>query len=189
MLVTLLGSPCSGKTTVAAMVFSALKDAGVPAEFIPETARLFIAERRAVMEKPFHLTDLDQILIMRKQLEVESMMIQACGKEVVVVADGSPLNSLLYMKPETRQEYSVRAAIQQHRLNMPLAFYVHTVSPGFGSDPNRIHDMETSRAIDAFLPELMSQEVEWLKYIPLVGNSRHRTDSALSYIFTQLLQP
>jgi hypothetical protein len=189
MLVTFIGSPCSGKTTVAALIFSALKDGGVPTEFLPEQARLYIAERRAVTTHPIHLTDVDQMLIMKKQLDAEALMLKACGPEVVLVTDSSPLNSLLYMNTWARNEPAVREAIFSHRQHRPLAFYVNTVSPGFGADPNRIHDMKTSKAIDSELPDLMAAEAPWLNYVHLVGDSRHRTDVALSMIFTQLLHP
>ena len=189
MLVTLIGSPCSGKTTCAARMFAALKDAGVPAEFLPEQARLYIAERRAVVEGGIRLSNVDQVLIMKKQLEVEVTMMMACGKEVVLVSDGSPINSLLYMDPEFRKSPMVKAMVDIHRQHQSLTFYVNTVSPGFGADPNRIHDMEFSRTVDRELPELLRQEVPWLSYIHLQGDSQHRTDVALGYVFTQLLKP
>ena len=189
MLVNFIGSPCSGKTACTALVFSALKDGGVATEFLPEQARLYIAERRAVYKAPVHLTDLDQILIMRKQLELESMMLAACGPDVVIVTDSSPLNSLLYMSPSARKEASVQKAIEVHREHMPLTFYVHTVLPSFGDDPNRIHGMKESHEIDEKLPTLMSEQAPWLGYLPLAGDSKHRTDQALSYIFQLLLHP
>lgn len=189
MLVTFVGSPCSGKTTCAALIFSALKDAGVQAEFISEQARLYIAERRAVStQEPMTLTDIDQILIMKKQLDIESLLLDSCRRpDVVLVSDSSPMNSLLYMSTAARQELSVRNAVQKHLQHLPLTFYVNTVSPGFGVDPNRIHDMEASRRIDLEVLDVVNKE--GMIPIHLVGDSRHRTDMALSYILTQLLHP
>jgi len=46
MFVGFVGSPLSGKTTVAAKVFAKLKKAGMPVEFIPEQSRFYIAQAR-----------------------------------------------------------------------------------------------------------------------------------------------
>lgn len=190
MLVSFIGSPCSGKTTCAALVFSALKDAGASAEFLPEQARLYIAERRAATNADVVLTDLDQIMIMKRQFDIEAMMLKACrDPAVVLVTDSSPLNSLLYMSEDARLDPEVRAIVDTQRQRQALTFYVHTVNPGLGSDPNRIHDIETSRRIDAELPVVLGRHAPWLNYVQLLGSSRHRADMALSFIFSELLSP
>lgn len=189
MLVSFVGSPCSGKTTVAALLFAALKDSGVAAEFLPEQARLYIAEKRVATSLAPHdivaLSQIDQVTILLRQLQVEQTMLTACGPNVIIVTDSSPLNSLLYMSKETRDETAVKEAVQKHLRMAGLTFWVKTVTPPLELDPNRVHSLETSLQLDPLVPLIMSDNVGAnFKMIPLEGTSHERTAIALAYVRT-----
>ncbi len=156
MLVSILGCPCSGKTTTAAMVFAYLKQTDIPTEFVTEQARLFIAEARVEARlKPTDVLALDdqaQIDIMAKQLHIEDIMKKACGPSSVIVCDSSALNSLLYMSKEALQDTIVQGMLKQ-ALEQYDAIYYATPLDHFPSfDPNRIHDEGFSRDLDGRIP-------------------------------------
>jgi hypothetical protein len=174
MLIGFIGCPCSGKTTTAALAFADLKNMGIASEFIPEQARLYIAERRVHdglrPEDALFLSDEDQKLILTKQFDYETTLIKACGPEVKIVADSSVLNTLLYMSPEARAE--VRPLVEEAVLRYSLLFYCGPVKPPLSLDPNRIHDEQASMEIDKKIPVLLEEFSISPKY--LLGDSRSR---------------
>jgi hypothetical protein len=174
MLIGFIGCPCSGKTTTAAKTFADLKDMGIASEFIPEQARLYIAERRVKEglrpEDPLFLADEDQKLILVRQIEYEDTLIKACGPQVKIIADSSVLNTLLYMGPEARAE--VTPLVRDVLTRYDLLFYCGPVKPPLSLDPNRIHDEKASLEIDRMIPVLLKDFGLNPKY--LTGDSRQR---------------
>jgi hypothetical protein len=159
MIISMIGSPRSGKTTTAARVFSHLKEASFSCEYIPEQARMVIAEKRAVGDlKPtdqLTLTDHDQYVIMCRQLELQRLMSKACGEDSIIVTDSSPLNALLYMSPEYRNQPAIKMLTTLALDGQQILFYAKPVPWLGGLDPNRIHDKTQSDIIDSQIPQVI----------------------------------
>jgi hypothetical protein len=191
MNVSFVGCPCSGKTTTAAMVFAYLKEAGLPVEFVPEYARQYIAQRRLEQglspQDQLKLTDQDQIAIMAKQADMEWTMSKVCGPNVVVVSDSSPLNALLYMRPEARKHSVVRLVLETRVL--PVTDLVCYASPIGGQsilDPNRVHDQQQSLLIDAIIPAVLAAHAPNVDPLTINGRPEIRAAQVRSQIFQRL---
>ena len=186
MLISFVGSPCSGKTTVSALMFAQLKDTGYPVEFIPEQARYYIAAKRvetgAEAEKPLVLTDEDQLAIMRQQHSIEAVMTTACGPSVAILTDSSPVNALLYMSEAQRANPQVQHILSEYIRRQPLIFYVHPVSSFGVFDPNRVHSPAVAAKLNTKIPALLEQLQ--LPYIVLQGDSEKRAEQALSALYS-----
>ena len=194
MLISFIGSPCSGKTTTAAMLFSKLKEGGLPVEFLGEYARLYIAERRLSLRaegvQKLTLTDQDQMNILVTQAKQEILMNQSLEgiPGGVVVSDTSCLNSLLYMSPEQRQSPKVREWIRIVMKSNYLTFYCKPVDiPSYQKalDPNRVHSQEESQAIDQDLPEIL-KNLDVGDYTMLIGSTEARLSRAYQAVNSQL---
>lgn len=184
MLINFIGCPCSGKTTTAAGIFSALKDEGTPAEFVSEQARLYIAARRREMAlgpyEQLDLDDYDQIRIMHRQYEVENVLTWACGPDVVIVSDSSPLSALLYMSEEGWSAVKSNGVFDDARKQVELVFYSHPVQRIAILDPNRVHSLEQSLALNERIPAFL--EALGIPAIPLFGNAQERLALAMREI-------
>lgn len=186
MLVSFVGSPCSGKTTTAAMLFAALKEQGNPCEFITEQARSYIAELRYKGQippsAPVKLTDEDQIAIMLRQLHLDTAFRYSVG-DGVVIADSSPLNALLYMTPECRERVKEHTEEAVNQTDLVLFSPAVHYAP-FGADPNRVHTMEQSHEIEKSIYAVFNQFCPLIfpKVVPLRGTPSTRHSQALRAI-------
>lgn len=174
MLIGFIGSPSSGKTTTAALVFADLKDMGVTAEFIPEQARTYIAEKRLSLRQTpgssVHLDDDDQRAIMLRQMRYEEMLLQSTGQGSLIVTDSSVFNTLIYMSDTTRSE--VTTMLREHLKKYQFLFYCAPVKMPASCDPNRVHNQEEALKLDHEIPKLL--EVFDLKPTILTGTSSQR---------------
>lgn len=178
MLINFIGCPQSGKTTTAAMLFAALKETGVIAEFSPEQARFYIAVMRLIFqetgsETPFTLSDSDQLNIMERQVENDEILVKACGPNVMIVSDSSPLNSMLYMSPEFRASSEVQSLARRALALNPKTFYACPVYRPYLNDPNRVHTEAQAHEIDLLIPGLL-KEFPSLKAFPISGTITER---------------
>lgn len=161
MLISFLGSPGSGKTTTAAMLFAMLKEQGTNCEFITEQARSYIAAKRLREGKPapeaIELTDGDQCEIMTMQYDIDLAFRFSCRNyPTIIVSDSSPLNSLLYMSPECRmqdRDFSNRVVEQTDIFFICPALGLHS------ADANRVHTAEQSIEIDKKLVQTLTEVV------------------------------
>lgn len=156
MIVTFLGVPCSGKTTTATKLFADLKEAGIPAEFVPEYARQYIASLK--YDSPgedVKLDDGDQISIMVEQARLERVFAKACGPDVVLVVDGCALNTLLYLSSGARQNPVVQSIVKMSMKAYDVVFVCEPVQALDGLDPNRIHSWEESLQLNGVLESLL----------------------------------
>lgn len=175
MLVSFLGAPCSGKTTCAARLFADLKDSGISAEFVTEYAREFIAVNRVFLKQnPVELVDTDQAAIMHGQFMKEDLMVKACGKDVVVVCDSSPLNTLMYISDEYLefQKRWLKQIVKDTLVNIDVAFLCSPIGQTI-KDPNRIHDIGEIDGLQVRLIKLLSEWAPNLKYHSLKGDSSY----------------
>jgi hypothetical protein len=163
MLISFVGCPCSGKTTTSSSLFNKLKLGGLPVENLSEEARVVIAKKRYLAKqegKPFVLTDEDQWHIMKTQANREAALDLSLSDTPggLVIADGSCLNSLLYMSEEYRQDPAVKDLTKKMVSMTALVFYCKPVDlPDYvkGIDPNRVHNQDQSRVIDEQILDLL----------------------------------
>jgi len=196
MKINFIGSPCSGKTTTAAMVFADLKELGISCEFVVEQARLYIANKRYTQSKlkitnnSITLTDQDQLQILKNQIQIENIFQISCDEETILICDSSPFNSLFYMTNQTRSQESTQNTIQEIITNADVIFYAPPVDRSYEIDVNRIHDENQSKQIDILIPEIMKQVAPevWNKVIPLTGNPKERLRQVTSVILTRRLK-
>jgi hypothetical protein len=188
MQVSFIGSPCSGKTTTAAMVFAALKEIGISCEFIVEEARRYIAQKRfnaiQSLQEPFKLDDEDQLNIMDNQIHIENMYRTVCHSSTIIVCDSSPFNSLLYMSPDGRNNAITRKLVEKSIFNSNLVFYAPPVLETDIVDTNRVHDPQASLLIDQSIPKIMLETAPavWKTVIPLTGDPKARLGQVTSAI-------
>jgi len=195
MLVNFIGSPASGKTTTAAMLFATLKECGVSTEFIVEEARRYIALRKESPEDMPLLSDADQYHIMATQLQSEQWMVRSCGPQTLVISDGSPLNALLYMSPEfrgnTSDGFPVQKLIQYTRELMKKGSLTFLCEPLWNyrsvRDPNRVHSSEEIQKIDDLVVPVMSAEFDLNGWHWLRGSPKERLTEALRWACGRLI--
>jgi len=144
--VNFIGAPCSGKTTVAAGIFSRLKKYGMAAEYVSEYARRHIA---AGLGK---LWDDDQICIMQNQLHEENLFLH----NSTVITDSCVANSLLYLKDKNRHDASMYYDKALGRAN-GIYFYCQQVPIPFIQDPNRIHNQEQISVLEEDCKNLVAK--------------------------------
>lgn len=184
MLVGFIGSPCSGKTTVASKLFAELKDMGLPTDYVVEQARFYIANKRFTQRQngannAITLSDDDQLAIARQQFRHEIVM---ADPQTILLTDSSVLNSLLYMSPEFRLTEEVQSLARAAAARYDILFICHPVKRPDGVDPNRIHDEQFSlkihESMDTVINPLIWDLPSPIKH--LVGPSRTRLQDAMS---------
>lgn len=184
MKVSFIGCPSSGKTTLAFKLYAALKERGAACEFLQEQARLYIAMRRVALgagpDSRLVLADAEQRTIMERQLRWESTMTSACGPNVLLVTDSSPLNSMLYMPLSLREECRGLASLAVQAGN--IVFYCAPVSASDAVDPNRIHTAEEAHRVDQQIMPVLAD------YAPFVLNNMIALDGDLEDRFNVMFQ-
>ena len=188
MLVTFLGAPCSGKTTTAARVFADIQDAGYPAEFIAEQARLYIAKLRYACKQggfEFKLTDGEQCRIMQGQLVAEQVF--SSEKSLITITDSSVLNGMLYLQAEHLR--NLQEGVVKTEANLvSVAFLCYPVKAPLMADPNRVHSEEESLKLHDSLKGLIEKYYSGVRVVPLVGDPNYRHREAMRAIYDELLE-
>lgn len=184
MLIAFLGSPGSGKTTIAARLFADLKDSGLPAEFLPEVARRYIVKARFENpSEPVILQDSDQLSIFKEQFAWENIYVKSTGKDSLVVTDASCLNTLLYFSEEF-DFAGVNKAVERACRHYDLVFLCEPLPDTADADPNRLHDHRESLEIHEKLETLIrTAPLKNLKVIRLSGNSNERLLAVQRHVF------
>lgn len=184
MLIGFIGAPCSGKTTAAARLFAELKDNGVPAEFVVEEARKYIAAKRLDckdLHVPFELDDFDQWQISNNQFESEDLMIRSSPNSVVV-SDSCVLNSALYMNEPYYNSPAVKSLMLRAAVRYDLIFVCAPVSMPNSLDSNRVHDAEQIKLVQEKI-EILLNTYDTKRIIHLGGSTNERLGIALAAVY------
>jgi nicotinamide riboside kinase len=181
-LIGFVGAPCSGKTTTAATVFADLKDQGIPAEFIPEYARFYIA---GIKKKSFHisLSDSDQDKILNGQLENEELF--SPYKDMAVITDTSIFNTLAYYQDS---KIAAKLVFENYLNRYKILFVCHPVPRPVIKDPNRVHTQDQSLEIHDRLLEIIRPYSDQLNLVHLTGKTFDRSQLALAKIMDSLVR-
>jgi predicted ATPase len=183
MIIELVGSPHSGKSTLAAKIFETLKSSSVVAEFLAEEARHYIVDVRKGRSLPYtvnpKLSDEDQLKILERQFELELKFKKYTSPHTIIVTDSSPLNSLLYMSDNFKFSEAVLQKIESWQSQIkPVIFYCKPVDSTFHNDSNRIHDKDESLKIDTRIPTLLELYAKNLNVTEIYGTKSGRFDLA-----------
>lgn len=181
MLISFIGSPASGKTTTAALVFAKLKEYGLTSEFLVEQARIYITEKRlANPDKQLVLTDDDQLKILANQIKLENLFHSACPSTTYIITDSSAINTLMYLTPTTQQV--VAEVVKQAASKYKLVFYCQPITQLVKIiDENRVHTEEESQILDSHLKTLLNNFKD-LNVTTLFGNPHERAAKAITKI-------
>ena len=141
LVINFFASPCSGKTTLAALVFGALKVSGngLSCEWAPEIAKEYVWEgRRDALSNRIHALGAQDLRISR-----------LAGKADIVVTDGPVLLNLAYARLEGGWPGCyAETCIWAHRRHPSLNVFVER-PPGMSySRDGRNEDEEGAAAAD-----------------------------------------
>jgi hypothetical protein len=189
MLIDFIGSPNSGKSTIAARLFAEAKELGMAAEFLPEQARVYICGLRYQQNRQpdisLQLKTEDHLSILQRQLHLENLYTSSNPYWSVLIGDGSPINSLFYLDPEVRRSKEVQTLIVEHLQKKDLMIF-HTMglrADYLPDDPNRVHDLKAIQKLEEeTIPEVLSEIkalVPGFSFINLQGSRGQRANQAM----------
>lgn len=187
MLISILGCPCSGKTTTAAMAFAYLKEKSILSEFVPEQARFYIANKKVTQNltpnDTLTLTDEDQINIMEIQLMTEQVISKSVTKDTIIICDSSAINSLFYMSETALNTERVKNLINQALDQYDAIYFSRTLNQYILNDSNRIHDETFSKNLDENIPAFCANYLPNLKIsAQLTGSTQTRMTTLVNDI-------
>jgi len=165
-LICIIGSPHSGKSTLASDVHTTLKINGKNSIFISEVATDFIANN-GIPNQP-----IDQVIIFYKQLEKEKLFIGS--KEYIICDSSSILNYFYFRKlfsnPLSNKDIYVINHLQSEILKTIGQWFKIFYVPPFDVDENiddgiRYQDREEIRQIDRWIKNYL--EIENIPHIDL----------------------
>jgi len=163
-LITFIGAPASGKSTLASDVHTELKKIGKNSIYISEEATDFIAQYGIPN------TPIDQITIFYKQTDRERMFI---GSKEFIVCDSSGILNYFYFRrlfnnPLSNKDIAVINHLQKEILKTlsqwEYIFYVPILELNV-DDGIRYHNIDEIRQIDRWIKNYL--EIENIPYIDL----------------------
>jgi len=177
MLIGLLGSPASGKTTLAAALFSELKNQGYAVEFFPEYARQFIMERRYEKGNDFSLNVYDQKSIFIRQQVIEDRY-KTMSPNSITITDGSTLNSYFYGLENL-------VNLEKEIARYDIIFFCRGIGKDT-KDDNRVHNLDFSKDMDTKIANKIFSIVDnnitvKNKIHALWGTREQRLDMAINF--------
>jgi len=137
-LIGFVGSPYSGKTTTAALLFGELKKAGIQVEYLPEYARDRIRELKNMRSKVI-LDEPAQVFIRDFQQVLEERHLLHNGDGAITVTDGSTVNSFFY-----NGSNNLESEINRY----DVLFFSRNIEERSATDENRVHDLEFSKQME-----------------------------------------
>lgn len=179
-LITFIGAPSSGKSTLASSVHTELKKLGKNSIFIAEVATDYIAEYGIPN------TPVDQLVIFYKQLNKERMYI---GSKEYIVCDSSGILNYFYFRNLFNNKLSNKdIAVINHMQKEILktlnqwdhVFYVPPILDNV-DDGIRYQDIDQIKKIDRWIKSYI--ELENLNHVDLSNiDLKKRTDYILKMI-------
>jgi nicotinamide riboside kinase len=163
-LITFIGAPNSGKSTLATDVHTELKKLGKNSIFIQEAATDYIAEYGIPN------TPIDQLTIFYKQTNRENMFV---GSKEFIVCDSSGILNYFYFRrlfnnPLSNKDIAAINHLQKEILktlnNWTHIFYVPPI-PTSPQDGIRYHNEEDIKNIDTWIKSYL--EIENIPHIDL----------------------
>lgn len=154
-VVNLVGGPCSGKSTVAAEIFSKLKQEGYNAELLSEYIKNQIYMQNTYVSKC-------QPYIFANELFLLECLCQSVN---IVIHDGSFLNNIIYdwRNDETFNKYVLE---QYNRFNN-IDFFIKRDDDFEFSEAGRIHTLEESKKLDEKIFNIYKENNRKLYVIPI----------------------
>lgn len=176
MLICFIGSPCSGKTTAAAALFSELKNTGHAVEFIPEFAREYIMMNRSQGKK--ELTKKDQGFIYTNQ-KLKEDFYKKNSPNSIIISDGSTINSYFYGLDD---KLDLREELRRY----DMVFFCSNITGKFELDDNRIHDKDFSKSMEIKMESSLEQaegdmESVGFEVFKLTGSRKARLDTMIAF--------
>lgn len=163
-LITFIGAPASGKSTLATDVHTELKKLGKNSIFIQEAATDYIAEYGIPN------TPIDQMTIFYKQTNREMMFV---GSKEYIVCDSSGILNYFYFRrlftnPLSNKDIATINHLQKEILktlnSWSYIFYVPPI-PTNPNDGIRYHNQEDIKKLDMWIKSYL--EIENIPYIDL----------------------
>jgi nicotinamide riboside kinase len=181
-LITIMGAPASGKSTLATSVHTELKKMGENSVFISEAATDFIAEYGTPN------TPVDQIVIFYKQLNRERMFMDS--KEYIVCDSSGILNYFyfrgFFKEPLSNKDIAVINHLQKEILKTINQWsYIFYVPPMLENveDGIRYQDKEQILKIDRWIKSYLE-----LENIPHIDLTNIPLDKRSEYIIKTILK-
>ena len=180
-LISIMGAPASGKSTLASSVHTELKKNGKNSIFISEVATDYIAEY-GIPNIP-----VDQLVIFYKQLNKERMFI---GSKDYIVCDSSSLLNYFYFRKLFSKDLSnkdiatinhMQKEILKSLSQWSYIFYSPTMVHTSVKDGIRFHDEEQIIKLDKWIKSYL--ELENIEHIDLSNiDLDKRSDYIISVI-------
>ncbi len=173
LIINLIGGPCSGKSTIAAELFSHLKKMGIVCELVTEYIKERIYEENKTI--PYN-----QIAIFGAQ---HYSITNKIGKVQCIIQDGSFLNNIIYTKENTGEDnfelYNL--IISEYKKFNNIDFFIDRGTLPFNTD-GRIHNLEQSLRMDDKIKETYNKY--GFNYISV--ESRDAVDKILPIVLKKL---
>lgn len=140
IIINLIGGPCSGKSTIAAELFSRLKKMGIHCELVPEYIKERIYEENQTM-----ITNQIAIFGM-EHYSIDNKL----DKVDVIIHDGSFLNNIIYDRSNNEDLHDF--VVKEYKKYNNLDFFLKRGTLEF-EEYGRIHNLQESVELDNIIKE------------------------------------
>lgn len=162
-VISFLGAPSSGKSTLTPFLYSEMKYRGMSVEFVQEYVKSYVYSG----QKP---TQFDQSYFFAKQVKLESLMY---GKVDYIVVDSSIILPIIY-EEHYHKTSIMKEALFKHLEKARIASVSHLnyyLKPSLVYNPQgRFEDVSEAQKIDKKIASFL--EEHRLEYTTLQDNSR-----------------
>jgi len=182
-LISFIGAPCSGKSTLAYSIQKELKLGGYNSIFINEAATDYIAEYGT----PTHPED--QMVIFYKQLNREKMYV---GSKDFIICDSSSMLNYFYFRSLfgsklTNKNIALINHVQKEILksinSWDMVFYLPPIDDNNTKDNIRFHNRDEITKIDRWIKSYL--EMENIDHVDMTDiKLEDRLSRALKYVLS-----